>query len=103
MLDATLLITLSLGLTIILDPLDSAGGAVSGSPMFVPPLLLAVAHDLEALGVCCQLLAVIIATPPPLALRSTAHALLWTINDGLKRILAVRTMAGWDQADSSGS
>jgi hypothetical protein len=104
MLDATLLITLSLALPITLDQLWILLAVlflVVG--MFIPPLLLAVADDLEVLGVCCQLLAVIIATPPPLALRLTTHALLWTINGGLKRILAVWTTAGWDQADSSGS
>jgi hypothetical protein len=70
--------------------------------MFVPPLLLSVADDLKILRVCCQLLAVIIAAPPTLALRPTAHPLLETINAGLKRTVAVRTTAGWVQSDSSG-
>jgi hypothetical protein len=48
--------------------------------MFVPPLLLAVAHHLEILRVYRQLLAVIIAAAPTLALRPTAHALLRTIS-----------------------
>jgi hypothetical protein len=104
MRDAPLLITLSLALTVALDQLWILLAVlflVVG--MFIPPLLLAIADDLEVLGVCCQLLAVIIATPLPLTLRPTAHALLWPINGGLKRILTVRTTAGWDQADSSGS
>lgn len=104
MLDAALLIPLSLTLPIALHQfwiLLAVLFLVVG--MFVPPLLLAVADDLEVLRVGGQLLAVIIATPPSLALRPTAHPLPRTINGGLKRILAVRTTAGWDQADSSGS
>jgi hypothetical protein len=50
--------------------------------MFVPPLLLAVAHHLEILWICCQLLPVIIAAAPTLALRPTADALLRTISGG---------------------
>jgi len=50
--------------------------------MFVPPLLLAVAYHLEILWICCQLLPVIIAAAPTLALRPTAHALLRTISGG---------------------
>ena len=50
--------------------------------MFLPPLLLAVAHHLEILRVCRQLLPVIIAAAPTLALQPTAHALLRTINRG---------------------
>jgi hypothetical protein len=50
--------------------------------MFVPLLLLAVAHPLEILRVCRQLLPVIIAAAPTLALRPTAHALLRTISGG---------------------
>src|SRR6267143_2267992 len=65
-------------------------------------LLPAVAHDLEILRVCRQLLPVIIAAAPTLALRPTAHALLRTIRRGQKRTIPVRTTAGLAQADSSG-
>jgi hypothetical protein len=50
--------------------------------MFVPPLLLAVAHHLEIFRVCRQLLPVIIAAAPTLALPLTADTLLRTINRG---------------------
>jgi hypothetical protein len=69
--------------------------------MFVPPLLLAVAHHLEILQVCRQLLPVIIAAAPTLALRPTAHTLLRAINRGQKRTLTIGATAGLAQADSS--
>jgi hypothetical protein len=50
--------------------------------MFVPPLLLTVAHHLEILWICGQLLPVIIAAAPALALRLTADDLLGTISGG---------------------
>jgi hypothetical protein len=49
-----------------------------------------------------QSLAVIVAAPPTLTLRSAAHLLLGTIDRRLKRTLAIPTTAGLDQADSSG-
>ena len=81
MFDPTLLIAQSLVLTVALDQLRVLLAVlflVVG--MFVPPLLLTVAHDLEILRVCRQLLPVIIAAAPTLALRPTAYALLRTID-----------------------
>ena len=49
-----------------------------------------------------QLLPVIIAAAPALALRLTADGLLSMINGGQKQTLAVRTMARLAQTDSSG-
>jgi hypothetical protein len=103
MFDTTLLVTLSLALTVALDQLRVLLAVlflVVG--MFVPPLLLTVADDLEILPVCRQLLSVIIAAALTLARRPTAHALLRAINGGQKRTLAVRTTAGLAQANSSG-
>jgi Na+-driven multidrug efflux pump len=103
MFHSTLLITLSLALTIALHQLRVLLAVLFlVVAMFVPPLLLAVADDLEILRVCSQLLPVIIAAPPALAFQPTAHALLRTINGRYKRTLAVRTTAGLAQADSSG-
>jgi hypothetical protein len=82
MFDPTLLIPQSLALTVALDQLRILLAVlflIVG--MFVPPLLLAVAHDLEILRVG-HLPPVIIAAPPTLALRPTARALLRTINRG---------------------
>src|SRR5262249_38609918 len=61
--------------------------------MFVPPLLLALAHDLAILRVNRQFVAVIIAATPTLTLRLAADHLLGTINRRQKRTLTVRTAA----------
>jgi hypothetical protein len=83
MFDTTLLITQSLALTVALGQLRVLLAVLFlVVRMFDPPLLLAVAHDLEILRVCRQLLPVIIAASPTLALRPTAHALLRTISRG---------------------
>jgi hypothetical protein len=103
MLDATLLITLPLLLTVALDQLRillTALFLVAG--MLVPPLLLAVADDLAILRVGRQLLAVILSPASALALRLTADHLLGTINRRQKNTLAVGTTAGLAQTDSSG-
>ena len=81
--DPTLPIPQSLPLTVALDQLRVLLAVLFlVVAMFVLPLLLAVAHHLEILWVCCQLLAVIIAASPTLALRPTAHGLLRTISRG---------------------
>jgi len=103
MLDATLLITLPLPLTIALEQfrvLLAALFLVVG--MLVPPLLLAVADHLAILRVRPKFLPVIIGPAPALALWLTADDLLWAVNGRQKRTLAVSTTAGVAQADSSG-
>jgi hypothetical protein len=69
--------------------------------MLLPPLLLAFPHSLAILGICRQLLAVIIRATPTLTFRLTANPLLRTVSGRQKRTLAVWTTAGLAQVDSS--
>ena len=101
MLQAAPLISLPLPLAITLHQfrvLLAALFLIMG--MFVPPLLLAVAHDLAIFRVSRQFLAVIIGAAPALTLRLAADHLLRAINGRQKRTLAVRTTAELAQADS---
>jgi|SRR5215469_7286386 len=70
--------------------------------MLVPPLLLAFPHHLAIFRIGRQFLAVIISSPPLLALRLATDFLLGTINGGQKGTLAVRTAARLAQTHSSG-
>jgi hypothetical protein len=102
MLQAALLIPLSLTLTVVLYLLWVRSAVlllIIG--MLVPPLLLAFAHDLAILRVRCKLLTVIIAPAPALTLWLAADPLLGTIYRRYKRTPAVRTTASLVQADSS--
>src|ERR1700758_4369054 len=103
MLQAAPLIPLSLPLTVVLDRFWVRLATlflILG--MLVPPLLLAVAHDLAIYRVSRQFLAVIIGAAPALALRLAADHLLGAINRRQKETLAVRTAARLAQAHSSG-
>jgi hypothetical protein len=102
MLQAALLIPLSLPLAVVLHQFWVRLATlflILG--MLVPPLHLAVAHDLAIFRVSRQFLAVIIGAAPALALRLAADRLLGTIDGGQKGTLAVRTAARLAQAHSS--
>jgi len=59
--------------------------------MMLSPLTPAVADDLGVLGIGGNPLAMIIGTPPPLALRLTADVLLRVELGGFERPLAIAT------------
>jgi len=69
--------------------------------MFVPPLLLAIANDLAIFRIYFELPSVIVSAAPPLALRSAADGLLWTVGRTQKSALAVDTAAVLGHVDSS--
>jgi hypothetical protein len=69
--------------------------------MFVPPLLLAFAHDLAIHRVRLQLFAVIVSSSLALTGRLAADNLLGSVDRRDKDTLTVRTAAGLAQTDSS--
>jgi hypothetical protein len=70
--------------------------------VFVPPLLLAIAHHLAILDIRRQLPAARMRAALALAIRPTANSLLGTVPRSQKRALAVKTTAGLVHVDSSG-
>jgi len=69
--------------------------------VFVPPLLLAIAHHLAILDIRRQLLAARIRAALALTIRPTANSLLGTVPRREKEALAVKTTAGLVHVDSS--
>src|SRR5262249_53689205 len=67
--------------------------------VFVPPLLLAIAHHLTILGIPRQLLATRIR--PTLTIRQSANPLLGTVPRRQKQALAVKTTTGLAPVGSS--
>jgi hypothetical protein len=70
--------------------------------VFVPPLLLAIAHHLTILDIRRQLLTARIRTALALTIRPTANSLLGTVPRREKEALAVKTTAGLVHVDSAG-
>jgi hypothetical protein len=102
MLDAALLVPLALPLPIGRNDLGVLLAALSlVVGMFVPPLPLAVAHNLAIEGVGLQFLAVIVSASLALTGRLAANHLLWPVRGRDKQTLAMRTAAGRAQTNSS--